>query len=110
VPSAFVPWYHNEYLNLAVQVGLPGLILYFGFWVSLILSAIRVLRQFSRAPAAPYVLGSLAALCGLLIGALFDHLLWRPDSGGLVAWMAGILAASMRLATQPIQSDEVEGS
>src|SRR5690606_27791457 len=32
IPTNSLPWYHNDYLNLAVQAGLIGLTLYLAFW------------------------------------------------------------------------------
>jgi hypothetical protein len=99
VPTGFIPWYHNDFLNLGVQVGLPGLLLYLGFWFSMLRAFRKWLRQAGKsAEALPFVLGGFAATCTALAGALFDHLLWRPDMGGLVALVAGIAVAGLKLA------------
>jgi hypothetical protein len=97
VPTGSVPWYHNDYLNLWVQVGAAGLLLYLGFWVSLVGSALKWLRKNLDAPSRGFVLGGGAALVSLLVSAFFEHVLWRPDVAGVVAWTAGILLVGMRL-------------
>jgi|GEM_PF-1595458 len=98
VPSGGIPWYHNDYLNLVVQSGIVGLLTYLGFWGSVIWAAIKFLRQAKQSPLNRYVLGSLAALTGLLAAALFEHVLWRSDIAGLVGWTAGVLLAALRIA------------
>jgi hypothetical protein len=97
VPTGSVPWYHNDYLNLWVQVGATGLLLYLGFWGSLVVSAATWLRKNLDAPSRGFVLGGGAALVSLLVSAGFEHVLWRPDIAGVVSWTAGILLVGMRL-------------
>jgi hypothetical protein len=97
VPTGSVPWYHNDYLNLWVQVGATGLLLYLGFWASLVVSAATWLRKNLDAPSTGFVLGGGAALVSLLVSAFFEHVLWRPDVAGVVGWTAGILLVGMRL-------------
>jgi hypothetical protein len=99
-PSGFMPWYHNDYLNLAVQVGLFGLALYVSFWGSVIKQGWKFIRSYKDSWSIPYVKGTLSALIGLLMAALFEHVLWRPDMAGLVGWLLGMLVASMYLGQQ----------
>lgn len=107
VPTGFIPWYHNDYLNLAVQIGLPGLLLYLGFWFSILRALWRWLQGSVKTEIGrPFVVGGTVALIGLLIGALFEHFLWRPDMGGLVAWTAGVAVAGMRLAAYKKQTGD----
>jgi len=107
IPSNSIPWYHNDYLNLAVQAGLPGLFLYVGFWFSLVRALWRWLRQNQPSPVTPYVIGGVAALSSLLVGAFFDHFLWRPDMAGLVAWVAGVTLAATRIKEPDGVQDEI---
>lgn len=103
-PSATMPWYHNDYLNLAVQVGLVGLLLYLRFWYEVLRQAFGWLRNEARkqvrSPMFPYVVGAFMGLIVLLVSASFDHVLWRTDSAGMVGWMLGILVASIRLSRE----------
>ena len=97
VPTGSVPWYHNDYLNLWVQVGATGLLLYLGFWGSLVVSAVKWLRKNLDTPSRGFVLGGGAALISLLVSAFFEHVLWRPDVAGIVGWTAGILLVGIQL-------------
>ncbi|HEB77037.1 MAG TPA: O-antigen ligase family protein [Methylothermaceae bacterium] len=95
LPTGWIPWYHNDYLNLAVQTGLVGLGLYLAFWVQVVRQAHSWLRRHVGTETGGYVHGSLAALVVLLVAAIFEHVLWRPDIGGLVGWFLGILVVAM---------------
>ncbi len=97
-PTGFIPWYHNDYLNLGVQTGLPGLLIYLGFWFSVLRACWQWLQNSTlKTTGRPYVIGGTAALVALLLGAMFEHFLWRPDMAGLVIWTAGIALAGQRL-------------
>jgi len=98
VPSGNIPWYHNDYLNLAVQVGIPGLVLYLGFWFSFIKSIVS--KQLSSSTNS-FVVSGVAALIAVLVGASLEHLLWRSDMAGYVFWIAGFIIAASKLATVP---------
>jgi len=99
VPTGSIPWYHNDYLNLAVQVGLPGLLLYAGFWASFLRRlAVWLKTNASDDDGYVFALGGTAALAAVLTGAFFEHILWRPDMAGLVMWVAGIALVGTKLS------------
>jgi hypothetical protein len=107
VPSGFIPWHHNDYLNLAVQVGVIGLIVYLVFWGKVILAGRCWLRAHGEhSDLTPVVQGAQAALVALLVGALFEHVLWRPDIAGLVGWVLGIMVGAMRLHERNCESGD----
>ncbi len=97
-PGVGPSYYHSEYVNLAVQTGAIGLGLYLAFWISVIFAARRWLNETASAPLFGVVQGSWLALIGLLFAALFEHVLWRADIGGLVGLFLGIMVAAMRAA------------
>ncbi len=99
VKSGFMPWYHNDFLNLAVQIGVFGAFLYILFWGRVVQTGWLWLRTYatSQPELVPFARGALAALIGLLVAAVFEHVLWRPDIAGLVGWMLGILIAIITL-------------
>ena len=99
-PTGDIPWYHNDYLNLAVQIGIVGVLLYLGYWWQLLGAAQRWLKTHAGASLSGYVRGSQAALVGLLIAAAFEHVLWRPDIAGLVGWLSGLMLAGMYLGAR----------
>jgi len=98
VATGEIPWYHNDYLNLAVQVGVFGLIFYIAFWGSVLRESYRSLKVHCR--MARYVRGFLTALVSLLASAFFEHVLWRTDIGGFVGWTFGMLMVSVQLLKQ----------
>ncbi len=98
VPTGNIPWYHNDYLNLAVQTGVVGLGLYLAFWLRVLRTGVQWLHGHTAMEQTGFVRGGLAGLVVLLVAATFEHVLWRPDIGGLVGWMLGILVAGMALA------------
>ncbi|MBK9713256.1 MAG: O-antigen ligase family protein [Kouleothrix sp.] len=97
VPAEDMPWYHNDYLNLAVQVGAIGLMLYLGYWLQVLHTAHQWLRKHARSRAFGILLGGQMALVALLVSAGFEHVLWKPDIAGLVGWVCGLMLACMRL-------------
>jgi hypothetical protein len=101
--TGWIPWYHNDYLNLWVQVGGLGVALYLAYWLQLLLAARRSEVRPETPPAwAGLALGSQAAVVALLASAAFEHVLWRPDSAGLVAWLVGIMLASRQYMARSV--------
>jgi len=97
VPTGFMPWYHNDYVNLGVQTGVIGVGLYLAYWSRVLQAGNRWLKRHARSDMSGYVLGCQAALVGLLVSAGFEHVLWRTDIAGLVGLLLGLLVGSMRL-------------
>lgn len=97
VKTGFYPWYHNDYLNLAVQVGVFGLGLYLTFWSKILVFAFRQVTRSSNTQYTGYIRGSFAGLISALVAAAFDHVLWRPDMAGFVIWLVGILLVAINL-------------
>jgi O-antigen ligase len=108
IRSSSYPWYHNDYLNLAVQTGVVGLLIYLAFWYTVMHAGFKAIREPANAETDGILAGSFAALVFLLTAALFEHVLWRPDIAGLVGWMLGIMLASIALQHQ--LDDTVVGS
>jgi hypothetical protein len=100
-PSGAIPWYHNDYLNIAVQIGIFGLIIYLGYWFFVVREGYRWLIKDNGSELRPYIQGFFAALATLLTAALFEHVLWRPDIAGLVGWVSGMLIAAIYLERFP---------
>jgi O-antigen ligase len=98
VPTATgVSWYHNDYLNLAVQTGVIGVGLYLCYWVQALRASRRWLQAHSDSPVAGYLLASQLALVVLLVAACFEHVLWKSDIAGLLGWVSGIMLACMSI-------------
>ena len=86
---------HNMWLEVAMDFGFPGLILYVSFYVSLLIGLIRLLKQ-SSPWFQYYAAAGLAALIGFILGSL------SPSSvmiGFNVMWMVyGISLGAFVLA------------
>lgn len=106
--SGSIPWYHNDYLNLVVQVGVFGLFLYLAFWVSFVWRAFQYVRHARKSIYTGFIQGGIAALLGLFAAAGFEHVLWRPDMAGLLAWVAGITIAAVHLDKQQVLPSKSE--
>lgn len=80
---------HNEYLHIAVQIGLPGLlVLLFLFWAHW-RGAPRLASPFEEHLARGIVLV-------IAIGSLFNSLLLDHTEGLLYAWLTGLTFAGLK--------------
>ena len=99
IPANGLPWSHNDYLNLTVQVGLLGLGVFLGCWWSLYRYVWRALRTLAvAAELRAYMIGGMAATFGLFVSGATDHILQRQDIAGQLWWMASIMLCAARLA------------
>lgn len=62
---------HNDLLQVAVSVGLPGALAYAAAWVLIIAAAVRA-RRHQAGPDRILAAGAVAGLCGYLIQAQFS--------------------------------------
>lgn len=90
-------WYHNDYLILASQAGLIGLVLYVGYWLTSLITSLQWQPLSNTSPFLGYIRGTQMALTGLLVAAFFEHVLWKPDIAGLVGWVSGLMLTCMYL-------------
>jgi len=84
---------HNEFLQVCLATGLPGLALFLSFWIILF---ILVLRYFSREEESQLrylVLGASAGVFGTLVNALFTFPLQTVTSATFFWATAGLLVA-----------------
>jgi O-antigen ligase len=80
---------HNDYLLLAAQVGIPGVVLLLALYVAVWMSARRLESRLYRDLARGLVL--TLAIAGLFNSVQLDH-----TEGFLFAWMTALLFASYR--------------
>jgi putative inorganic carbon (HCO3(-)) transporter len=87
---------HNSYLQIAVELGFPGLIMFLGF----IVTAFRALRWCGRADQvreAPQLAPALmASLIGFVVGAFFLSLAYTEMLYTLVALAVGLQKVTSR--------------
>jgi O-antigen ligase len=75
---------HNQYLNILLELGIVGFAIFLGFVASTIRFGLRLLRDVRGRPVEPFVLGWLAAFCGMAAGGLTgDFLLPSVRNTGL---------------------------
>ncbi len=83
---------HNQFLQVALDVGLPGLIAYASLLIVALMVGWRV--AVASAERRPFVLALLAGLAGLHVYGLTDALALGAKPG-LLFWMAlGLMAAT----------------
>ncbi len=84
---------HNEYIQMAAETGIAGLLCMFYFFFSIYKLSIRAIRD----EAVPYetratVLAHMTALSALMLDALADFPLHVPCNGALIFALCGALA------------------
>jgi Lipid A core - O-antigen ligase and related enzymes len=92
---------HNEYVQIAAELGIVGLILFLLFAVSLVVTFVRRLRHRTRALS---VLGPAGALLAFAISSGASASSFRYVGGGLIFFFAAALL-NRRVVPQP-GSDE----
>lgn len=89
---------HNDLLNLAATLGVPGLALFLWFWLAVVIRGIRHARERHRAgqPVRDNIpLLALAILLGLAVQGLVDHMVFGVAAGNFF-WLAAGLAAGQQ--------------
>jgi putative inorganic carbon (HCO3(-)) transporter len=100
---------HNLFLQLAVDLGLPGLVAYLAVVASALQRAVmaqRLLRRAGQRPAALLAAACVASLTGLLVHGLLDVALWG-NKGAFLPWV--VMGLSMLLA-EVAQEDKMASS
>jgi O-antigen ligase len=101
-----IPFWHNDYLVVATQVGLPGLAVFLWIWVVLAWITLRTYLQAPRGPLRTYLLVFLAAMAAMCTQALTDMFFWRNETGPLIWLIVGLICVTINL----IRADrEAEG-
>ena len=89
-PDVIMYHCHNLFLNVAAELGLPGLILFLCAWFCMLYLAVKLVRKarflWVQAFAAGYLLMSL----GIAVGGLGDHVLFNVRMGVLF-WLLNTL-------------------
>ena len=68
---------HNMYLNIAAEIGIPGLLTFLGIMYGHIRLALSVLREKTESWSSGLMLGIIAALGGILINGLTVYVLFN---------------------------------
>ena len=95
---------HNSYLQIGVELGLPGLLLWLGILISTFVLGATSLQKFSLGgPRQWALIGSLSALVGQSVDALANPG-WQFGEVSLFLWITLGLAISLALG-QPEKAD-----
>jgi O-antigen ligase len=107
---------HNDYLEFAAEIGIPGAVLLFGAsWVLLIQVAQRSLAS-ERVSQKIVAAGCAGAMAAILIHGITDFNLQIPANAFVFSWIAGtaafLVSASSRSEVKapewrPIATDEM---
>lgn len=96
---------HNLFLQVAIEHGIPGLLIFLAVLIALFRGFFRTVRTKSEeAGDAP---GIAAALIGLLVMGCFDHLWYQPMLFWMFWFFAAMLAASVRSGEQIAEDDSI---
>ena len=68
---------HNMYLNIAAEIGIPGLITFLGIMYGHVHLALSVLREKTESWSSGLMLGIIASIGGILINGLTDYVLFN---------------------------------
>jgi len=100
VPPVFY-FAHNDYLQLAAETGIIGLIVATGLAVFLFIQARKAGRHVSAPRERILRLGIIGALCAFAVHSVFDYNLHVPANAFLFAVLLGLLLAPERPGAAP---------
>jgi O-antigen ligase len=84
---------HNGYLQLAAEIGLPGIFCFFWFLFMFFRRSLQAIRRVRGSPEELLLLGYSTGLLAFLIYAAFDNNLQSPPSLMMFWYLAGITLA-----------------
>ncbi len=84
---------HNGYLQLAAEIGIPGICFFFLFLLSFFLVSLRRINRICDPPARLSLNGALTGLLAFLLYGLFDTNLQSPQSLMSFWFLAGVVLA-----------------
>ncbi len=104
-PDALVPHAHNLALQVAVDLGIPGLVacaalLLLALWCALY--AARSYRRAGQGPLSALAWAGFAGLVGMSVHGLVDATTWIVGRGSFVPWLViGTLLALVQVHVRP---------
>jgi putative inorganic carbon (HCO3(-)) transporter len=94
---------HNMYLHLAAETGLPGLGAFVAFMYCHAHTAARLLRESHPAWVHGLLTGLVAAILGLAVSGLTDHILFSIQMS-MLAWLLFAVVIAVKQAEVGIQT------
>lgn len=103
-PGAEVPQAHNLFLQVAVDLGLPGLVAYLAIVLLALWSAVDSARRYheeGEEGLSALAWAGLASLAAMLVHGMVDATIWIQGRGAFVPWAAiGTILALHRHAVR----------
>jgi O-antigen ligase len=97
IPADSFPWYHDDYLQLATEVGVPGMLAFVWLWLAILWPAFRTARKLRLTGHGPLILGLLAAVIASLVQAGTDQFFWHADLAPHIWLLTGLLLSALAL-------------
>ena len=91
------PWYHDDYLQLATEVGIPGVIPMLAILFSIVVAGWRASVRADNATKAALMAGVTAAFVGILVQTATDQFLWHADIAPHIWIVAGLVLSGAAL-------------
>ena len=82
---------HNMYLNIAAEIGIPGLITFLSIMYGHVRLALSVLRDSFESCSAGLMLGIIAAIGGIIINGLTDYVMFNIQLSMLYWLLNGLI-------------------
>ena len=90
-PAEPIPHAHNLYLQIGLDLGLPGLIAYLALWLNLWVMLIALLRRREQSLAWCLAAGAAGSLVGILLHGLVDAVTWGNKLAFLPWWLYALV-------------------
>ncbi len=108
IAPADAPHAHNLFLQVAVDLGIPGLLAWLGIFGHSVLSALHAYRHAINPTQRALAAGLLAAQLGLAVHGLLDCSVWGVMRTALIVWLVWGLSLTSPPALPP-QQDKAQG-
>ncbi len=96
--EADMPFWHDDYLIVATQVGLPGLAVFLWVWAALAWSTVKTARSTPPGFARTTMAVLLGATAAMFAQAFTDMFYWRNETGPIVWLIVGLLCTAINMA------------
>lgn len=90
-PAEPIPHAHNLYLQIGLDLGLPGLIAYLALWINLWVMVVTLLRRREQPLTWCLAAGAAGSLAGLLLHGLVDAVTWGNKLAFLPWWLYALI-------------------
>lgn len=93
-PAATIVHAHNMYLHIAAEIGIPGLMVFLAIIYGHTRTAIQVLVQTQNTWVAGVMLGSVAAVLGLVVNGFTDYIMFNVQMS-MLFWLLNALIVAV---------------